>query len=321
MMEYDEFSAMNTTLLVAAEGDRDALQPGFTLVRQFVEESEQRFSRFRGTSELSRLNRSRNRWFEASPEMFDVLQEAMTLHHLTGGLFDPSILGALEQAGYGRSMDEIRQLERVPEARHSSPWVRPQFVETLFDPERRAIRLPAGLHIDLGGIAKGWIAAQAARRFAPFTGACVVSAGGDMALTGLPRGQSTWEVALEDPCDINRDIAVLDVAPGALATSSITRRRWLQGNEPRHHIIDPRTGLPSETVWLSVTVTAKKATYAEAFAKALLIAGPQEALALASRVHGLRFLAVERDGGLWGTIKSKEMYNVSEIIQSTSLNR
>ena len=55
-MEYDEFPAMNTVVQAAAEGDLEDLRPGFERVRQFVEQSEERFSRFRRTSELTRLN-------------------------------------------------------------------------------------------------------------------------------------------------------------------------------------------------------------------------------------------------------------------------
>jgi len=57
-MEYDEYSAMNTIIQVAAEGSRDDLEPGFKQVRRFIAECEARFSRFRADSELCQLNLS-----------------------------------------------------------------------------------------------------------------------------------------------------------------------------------------------------------------------------------------------------------------------
>ena len=120
MLEYDEFRAMNTTILVAAEGNRRDLEHGFKQVRKLIEESEQRFSRFREMSELTALNHSAGRWFEASAEMFSLLEAAKEAYRLTTGLFDPTILNALKVSGYDRSMDEIRLLDSVPENPNST---------------------------------------------------------------------------------------------------------------------------------------------------------------------------------------------------------
>lgn len=313
-MEYDEFTAMNTLIQSAAEGDPARLQAGFEAVRQFFEDSEDRFSRFRQGSELSRLNRAAGAWFHASPDLFEVIQEALALHELTDGLFDPSMLHALQQAGYDRSMDEIKQHPNLPGVAPEI-WVRPQFTETRLDPERNAIWLPPDVQIDLGGIAKGWTAARSAALLSAYSPACTVNAGGDMVCLGLPYGEAAWEVALEDPLDETQDLAVLHIQPGALATTSITRRRWTQGGQPRHHVIDPRSGQPVESNWLSTSVVAPRATHAEAFAKTLLMLDAEEILAFMGQFPTYRFLAVDRDGKLWGTPQSMELIYVPESIR------
>lgn len=313
-MEFDEFTAMNTFIQSAAEGEPDRLQAGFERVRQFFADSEARFSRFRDNSELSRLNRAAGTWFHASPDLFEVVQEALELHQLTGGLFDPSMLHALQRAGYDRSMDEIKKLSALPAA---SPeiWVRPEFTETRLDPKRNAIWLPGEIQIDLGGIAKGWTASQAAAILSEYSPACTVNAGGDMMCVGLPQGQTAWEVDLDNPLDDHQVLAVLSIPPGALATTSITRRRWVQGGLPRHHVIDPRTGQPVESNWLSISVYAPKATHAEAFAKTLLMLDEDEILDCMSQFPTYRFVAVDRDGKLWGSPQSKEIIYVPEYVQ------
>ena len=310
-MEYYEFPAMNTTVMLAADCHPEGLETGFRAVRQFVEGCEQRFSRFRDDSELSALNLSAGGWFRSSSEMFNLIEETFVLHRLTGGLFDPSILDALIQSGYDRSMDEIRRAGPQPH-RTSRPWRRPLFNAIRLDPARQAILLPRGVQIDLGGVAKGWIAERAVEILRQFSPVCAVSAGGDMALTGFPEGQPGWKISLEDPRDSNRVLAVLTVGPGAVATSSVTKRHWLVGDQPRNHIIDPRTGLSIQPAWLSVTVVTEKATHAEAFAKAFLISNPEEAPGMAAREPGLRWLAVRPDGSIWGTLDSKELMDVGE---------
>ncbi len=308
-MEYREFRAMNSDILLAAEGAPGAIARGFEQAAALFAALEARLTRFSDTSELAQLNRSEGKWFQASAELFDVVQQAYDFVSETDGLFDPSILDALENAGYDKSMDEIRTLgvTRLPAPRPTTF----DFGAVQLDHATHTIRLPRGMRLDLGGIAKGWIVERAALALAACVEACAVSAGGDMCLAGLPAGEAAWRVALEDPRDPDQTLAALRVGSGAVATSSVTKRRWQQGERLRHHLIDPRTGEPAETGWLSVTVIAAHTTEAEVYAKALLIAGPPEAEHIAMRRGDLAFIAVDRDGQLWGSKNAKEYLDVA----------
>jgi thiamine biosynthesis lipoprotein len=307
-MEYREFRAMNSDILLAAEGAKSQIETGFRETHTFIDEAEKRFTRFSEDSELAQLNRKAGQWFSASPDLFEVVQQARILYDQTHGLFDPGMLDALIQAGYDRSMDEIRKVGARADKNIDQP-VKPDFKAIRFDEENKRIRLPRGTHIDLGGIAKGWIAEQAARLLSQYSSACAVSAGGDMAMIGLPEGEPAWPVGLEDPLDPTRDLAVLKVGQGAVATSSVAKRRWVQGNHLQHHLIDPRTGKPAQTDWLSVTVVCPRAAVAEVFAKALLIAGPDEAGTLDIDTNNIVFIAVDKQGKLWGSKRSMEVLN------------
>lgn len=300
---------MNSNLVMAAEGEPRKVAHGFEEARKYLESGESRFSRFLENSELSALNRGAGEWVSVSTELYEVVHEAYTFAGETGGLFDPSVLGALENAGYDRSMDEIRALGSNLSGTHNTHG-HGGFLATQFDPSSIAIRLPSGTRVDLGGIAKGWLAERAARVLAEYTSACAISAGGDLFAVGLPAGQSAWDVALEDPRDERESLALLRVGPGAVATSSVTKRRWHQDGRTMHHLIDPRTGLPAETVWLSVTVIAPHATTAEVFAKCLLIAGPGEAEKLAARRNDTAFIAADGEANLWGSSNAREFLNV-----------
>ena len=308
-MEYAEFRAMNSDILLAAEGNADKIAQGFREARAFVEATKARLTRFSEESELSALNRSGGTWFRASEELYDVARQARVCFDQTSGLFDPSILDALEIAGYDKSMDEIRAHGASPRARTAMRVVH-DMRAAQFDDRARAIWLPPGTRIDLGGIAKGWVAERAAQILSAFADACLVDAGGDMFMVGLPGGESAWRIALEDPRDEARTLAVLRVAPGAVATSSVTKRRWQQGNRAQHHLIDPRRGEPAGTDWLSMTVIAPHATTAEVFAKSLLIAGAREAEQIAARRDDIVFIAVDGVGRLWGSNCAKEFLDV-----------
>jgi len=308
-VEEYTFRAMNTDIVLLAEGVPEAIGHGFDEVRALIQTLEARFTRFSDTSELAQLNRAGGTWFRASKEMFEVVREACVYVDQTDGLFDPAVLDALEWAGYDKSMDEIRAGGAGLPRFGIKPVIH-DFRAVQFDVATCGIRLPQGMRLDLGGIAKGWIVERAARALAAFAEACAVSAGGDIFTVGLPADESAWRIAIENPHDAEQILAILRVGPGAVATSSIRKRCWRQGDHIRHHLIDPRRGAPAETDWSSVTVIAPHATAAEAFAKALLIAGSDKAERIAARHHDLIFLAIDNSGQLWGPSHAKKFLDV-----------
>ena len=314
-MESISMRAMNTDILLAAEGQSEQLAAGFERARQFIQDGERRFTRFSEDSELSKLNRSAGEIFWASADLFEVVALARRFFHLTRGLFDPSILPELKRAGYDRSMELIRTEGPAPLIETLLEGKRASFSEVELDETDHTILLPPGMEIDLGGIAKGWIAEQAANLLSRSASACVVDAGGDMFMLGLPDGLDQWPVELEDPLLPGRSLAALKVGPGAVATSTVTKRSWKQAGRERHHIIDPRTGESAVSEWISVTVVAPHAHEAEVYAKALLIAGQQEAEGI-SRNSGIKFsyLAVDREKNIWGNQENME----SSICQRNS---
>ncbi|MGD8404028.1 MAG: FAD:protein FMN transferase [Anaerolineales bacterium] len=309
-MDTFNFRAMNTNILLAAQGSSKDVEEGFQRAQQYIEASERRFTRFSESSELSHLNQSNGTWIHASAEMTFVLSLAKQYNEQTSGLFNPAILPNLEQVGYDRSMDLIRaEGAQLPSIRFATdPGLLP-LDGLLIDPDENLIFLPHGMRLDLGGIAKGWIAEQAALVLAEHSQACLVDAGGDIFMVRLPEGEPAWQIDLEDPLNPGRCLTSLNVPSGALTTSSVVKRKWMQGETPRHHLIDPRTGLPAETDWLSVTVFAPHADKAEVFAKALLIAGPQEVEIVAHNAPEISYLAVDRGGKIWGSLESLELIN------------
>jgi hypothetical protein len=118
---------------------------------------EERFSRFREDSELSIVNRSVGTWVEVSRPFAEVVGLALDGAASTGGLFDPTVLAALTAAGYDRDWSEIDRgaLITMPAPVPCGRWVEIEIRD-------RHVRLPRGVGIDLGGLAKGWTADLAA---------------------------------------------------------------------------------------------------------------------------------------------------------------
>jgi thiamine biosynthesis lipoprotein len=311
-MEWIEFRAMNTPVMVAAQGP--LARQGMQAARELIEAGELRFSRFLQASELSQLNRSADAWFGASAEMLDILQKARHFFEATGGLFDPTVLPDLVRLGYNRSMDEIRTQNSVVPSIASEREPQADFHEMELDLGSSRVRLPKNMQLDFGGIAKGWIVDQAVTLLSRYSDASGVNAGGDMRFIGHSPIGLGWPVELEDPRDASQSIARLTVNHGAVATSSVAKRIWKQGEKSRHHLIDPRTGEPAQSQWLCATVIADDTVTAEVFAKALLIGRPAEVEGLAAK-NNLVYLVVDRAGVLHGSSNSQEYISQHESIR------
>jgi thiamine biosynthesis lipoprotein len=257
-----------------------------------IEDLEARWSRFRPDSEVSRLNRAAGTTAVVSLETFRLVQRAVDAWALTEHRFDPSVLPALEAAGYDRSFDEMPA--EVPGAwRTTGPA--PGCAGIRLDPVVRAVTLPPDVRLDLGGIGKGYAADLVASelRDEGAAGVCV-NLGGDVHAWGVPPDRApSWVVAIEDPTG-RHDLGDLALAAGGVATSTRLRRAWRRDGRPSHHLLDPATGQPAFEGLASVTVLAAETWWAEVLAKAAFVAGPRAGAALLAR-HGVTGLFVLDD--------------------------
>ena len=257
-MERHAFRAMGTTVELVVEADEASSE--LAAGEAEFERLERVMSRFRPDSELSQLNRQG--WIEASADLAHVVELAVAARERTGGAFDPTVHNAVETAGYDRTFMELP--DDAPDDGGFAACGGRVVVEG------RRIELEDGFAIDLGGIGKGFAAERVAERLA-LAGPCLVDAGGDIAVRGVPEA-GAWSVAVDDDL-------TLGVVAGGIATSGRDRRTWRRGGRERHHLIDPATGRPSETDLLRVTVVAPDAVEAEVLAKALFLGGSTAASA------------------------------------------
>lgn len=246
------------------------------VARAHIEELEQRWSRFRPESEISRMNAASGDRVIVSEDTFELVARAIEGRRATGGLFDPMLLGALTAAGYDRSFERLAPQE----APLPPPGVVAGASEVELDELVRSIRLPQGAAFDPGGIGKGFGADLVCERMleAGARGACV-NIGGDLRAAGEPPSGDGWIVAVDDPFTEN-PMEFITLEDGAVCTTSRLRRTWSRGGAQMHHLIDPSTGTSARTGVSAVTVLASEGWWAEVATKAAFMAGVSRAGAL-----------------------------------------
>jgi thiamine biosynthesis lipoprotein len=259
-------------------------------------ELQARWSRFRPDSELSTLNRAAGRPVAVSSETLTLLALAVLGWQATAGRFDPTILDALEAAGYDRSFDQLPAGRHGTDGARPAPGPAPGLAGLGIDAQAGTVALPAGTRLDVGGIAKGYAADLlcAQLRASGAAGVCV-NIGGDLRVSGTAPQGGPWTIAVPHPR--GGQAATLLLTEGAAATSSPLQRAWQVGGRPAHHLVDPHTGQPAQTGILQVTVVAAEAWRAEVAAKAAFLAGLPAGLPLAIHL-GAEALIVDQDGGL-----------------------
>ena len=274
------FAAMGTVVVVSlpASSDTTTLLGRVETLFARVERS---CTRFDDGSDLMRANADPTNPHEVSPECAAIVGAAHEAYRTTGGLFDPRILDRLLAVGYDRTFAEVAASGAGAPSLSAETPLRSQWQPTI-KADHAAVTL-GPVPIDLGGIGKGWTVDAAAVMLAAEAEAFLVNAGGDLAVAGDGPDGDGWTVAVEEPRDATRTLAVLRLHGGSCATSSTGRRRWIQGDQERHHLIDPRTGGPAAGGLQSVTVVADTTVQAETWSKALLIAGRSQIDALCQK--------------------------------------
>ncbi len=294
--QQHHFRAMNTHVEVAAYSD-DA--NAAAAIEPLFRQAEQMMSRFLPDSELSRLNAA-DAPQTVSPALFAVIETALWAAQQSGGLYDPTILVALETAGYDRSFEYVvKRSDFVWPAPADALDVtgrrRTSYADIVLDPATCAVAKPAGMRLDLGGIGKGWTVDRAAERLVSAE-AFLVNAGGDLYAHGRPGHPRGWRVTIEHPLRRTHWIARLFIDHAGLATSTTMKRRWTVDGRSRHHLIDPRTGQPAITDALSVTVVAPRTVTAELLAKVALLLGADAGIDYLSGAAGVEGLIYTADG-------------------------
>ena len=301
IMGTDVFVKIVSSTKSESDLNRD-LDHAFAMLRDIG----RRFSRFQDDSELCLLNAASE--IKVSPEMTEILSFALASYAETEGVFDPSILSALETQGYAESFGSASF--GVPSG--TSQEKRYPFDTLTVDFETGIVRKPIGLRIDLGGIAKGYSVDRVVRMLRERGNAdFLIDAGGDIFASGgdAEHGYGYWAIDIADSSGKSERAALLILSDQAVATSGTDRRRWSVGNEMRHHLIDPKTGRSAETDILSVTVVGNSVVRAEVFAKTLCVIGRERAIDLAEKRGIPAFLVTETGETVYTTFMKPYIYD------------
>lgn len=295
------FSAFGTDCLVRVPGHADETREVLTAVRDRALTIHSEMSVFDPSSAVSRLNASSGTGWTAVPEdVARILARASEMGAVTDGAFDVTVgpLASLWKPCIREG--RVPSSEEIARAREFVGWE-----HVRVDEAGLRVSLDAGTSVDLGGIAKGF-AANEFERILRDNGVsdALLDLGGSVTVLGAPDESEAWTVGIQDPlAPTGVAAAQVRVSDTSVVTSGTNERFFVRGGVRYHHVVDPRTGSPTQTGLLGVTFIGPDALVADALATAALVAGATEAVGWA-RSLGLELVLVFEDGGVVSTSPS-----------------
>ena len=285
----------SVTCDAAPDTDVQALQ---TALAAAVQRVDVQMSPWLPGSDLNRLNHAPvGAWVTLPAEIMEVLVCALDVCRLSACAFDPAAGALVDAWGFGAVRD-APDAEAIRTATSAAPVARTPTYEALeLDSGMLRARKHAPVHLDLCGIAKGYAVDRMAdvlrQNGVPHA---LVALDGELRAVGGQADGQPWAVAVESPETGRRAVhSVVELQDLAVATSGDYRHYLRVGDARLAHTMDTRRGAPVRNEVASVTVLARQCMHADAWATALLVAGPGEGLALAQRM-GLEVLWMLRRG-------------------------
>lgn len=166
--------------------------------------------------------------------------------------------------------------------------------------------------LDLGGVAKGYIADDLADLFiAHGVGRFVINLGGNVVVRGgRPADASArppvaagspWRIGIINPLDPAHNRAIVDMADGSVVTSGIHERRFSKGGVTYHHILDPATGMPAKTDLTSATIIAPRSMDCDGYSTTALMLGARDAIDFVESLPGIEAVLIDEADQVWWT--------------------
>ena len=266
-----EIFALDTAITLKVYGNkRNAV---LKKLENRISELDNLLSTGKADSEVSRLNDTGKAVL--SETSISLVKKSLEINKQTGGLFDITIYPLMELWGFPTKNYRIPSDKKIKAALKNVGSDK-----IIFDENTREISFKKkGMKIDFGGIGKGYITDELVKILTDEgVESAIINLGGNVfGLNKKPDG-SLWNVAIRDPDEPENYMAAIRIGNSAVITSGGYERYFEENGKIYHHILNPKTGKPSDSNLKSVSIVSKNATLADALSTSLFIMGEKKAI-------------------------------------------
>ena len=284
---------LDTVITLTAYTDHpELLDEGLILCGEY----EKMLSRTVEGSDVWKINHAEGETVTVAPETAEILRAAVQVSEMSEGAFDVTIAPASVLWDFTSGEKQIPDAEALKEAASRVDYRKIRI-------EGNQVTLPAGMMIDLGGIAKGYIADAVKKKLADGgIRSAILSFGGNVVAIGTKPDGSCWRVGIQD---IDKPTGTTMMVSlnygGSTVTSGIYERGFEENGTIYHHILDSRTGWPVQNELASVTIFSDSSMTGDALSTAAFALGREGGSRLIEGIDGVEALFITRDRKAYGT--------------------
>ncbi len=242
-----------------------------------IEYLESIFSVTAENSDISAINHNTGKFTAVSDDTMSLVERAVEISEITEGSLDITVYPILKEWGFTTGNYKIPTQKTLNDLRQNTGY---QNIAL----EDNKIKIPENFAIDLGAVAKGYTGDKLCDIFRKenITSA-LINLGGNVQTVGTKPDGSLWNVALKNPIDTEKEVCVVSLSDKAMITSGGYERYFIGEDGKQYwHILDPKTGYPSDKGLLSVTIIGEDGTLCDALSTALFVMGEEKAKIFAS---------------------------------------
>ncbi|KTD85312.1 FAD:protein FMN transferase [Paenibacillus etheri] len=281
-------------------------------IQHMLERMDMELSRTKEGGEVYAVNQAAGK--EAvvvSDETLDVIKQSIQYAKEMDGLFDPTIGPLIDLWNIGSGGDKVPPQADIDKAKSLT-----NYKDVEIDEAAKTVKLmKENMVLDLGGIGKGY----AADRIADYLkeqdlNSAMINLGGSsiIALGKKPNG-TDWNIGLQDP-DQSRgtQLGTIKISDEVIDASGVYERYFMQDNIRYHHILDPRTGYPSQNGLKSLTIMSPNATDADALSTGVFLMGIEDGMKYLESLPDVEAFFITDDNKIYATAGIKERMNLTD---------
>ena len=305
--------AMDTFIDLKAQGENG--EKALLEAEKEINRLEKLFSPTIEQSEIFVINQyAAKQTVTVSKDTFDLIEKAKEYCNITEGAFDITIAPVVKAWGF---TEEVKRVPSDEEIQQKLQLVDNNKLH--IDKQNSTVYLEnENMSIDLGGIAKGY-ASNKVNEILKKNGvsSAVISLGGNVSVTGKRPDGTKWRIAVQDPMNSEGYVGILNVEDTSVITSGVYQRFFEQNGKKYHHIIDTKTGKPTQNGLLSVTIVCDNGAMADALSTSVMVAGLQKGSELWRKLDNFGMIVITDSNEMYISEDIEDIFEVSDDVEYT----
>ncbi|WP_017211138.1 FAD:protein FMN transferase [Clostridium beijerinckii] len=296
--------ALGTLINLRASGNKAQVAIDKALER--LNEIDDRMSAFKESSDVSKINlNAGSKEEKINSDTYFVVKKAIEYSKVLEGTFDPTIRPLVKLWSIGTKE------EKVPEKSQIEKTLKlVNYNDVIFDEKNNSIMLKHNNQaLDVGGIAKGFAADEVRDIFHQYdVKSALIDLGGNIFALGSKEDGTSWKIGIQNPFKSRGEfIGILSVKDKSIVTSGNYERYFIKDGKRFHHIIDPKTGYPSESKIISATIISDNSIDGDGLSTGVYIIGIDKSMKIIETIEGIDAIFITED---------KKIYKTSGIDES-----